>query len=428
MTGFGQPFIAAAGQNAVMSDTETRAAPLRTFGRDMLAHFPLEPGGVYLNHGTVGVTPLAVMRARAAILDEIERHPSRFMIRELMNLGMSAPPEAPRLRAAADRVAAFLGASGEDLVFVDNASSGVNAVLRSIDFEPGDEILIPDHAYGGVARAAAFVARQGGATVNPVAFPFPAEDAATYVDAVARAITPRTRLAILDHVSSETALVMPLAAMAAACVARGVPVLVDGAHAPGAIDVNIESLGVDWYAANLHKWCFAPRSCGVLWAAPERRAGLHPGVISWGITNDDWLQEFDWTGTRDPSSWLAAPAGLDFMRDVLGVSAMRAHNHRLAWQSARRLAGRWGHRWTTPEAMVGCMVSVPLPERLGPADVATARRLRDALLFEHGIEVPVIARGGALWARLSMQVYNDESDIDRLEAAVDALGVVVIGA
>ncbi len=417
----GSQLIAPARQNAVMPTTPTPTDPAPGFGRAMLVHFPLEPGGVYLNHGTVGVTPIAVMQARAALLEEIERHPARFMIRELMNLGMSAPPETPRLRAAADRVAAFLGATGEGLVFVDNASSGVNAVLRSMALRPGDEIVISDQAYGGVLRAAAFIARERGATLVTVAFPFPAEDPAAVVAAVESAITPRTRIALLDHVSSETALVLPLAEMAAACRAKGVPVLVDGAHAPGAIDLDIESLGVDWYAANLHKWAFAPRSCGVLWAAPARRPELHPGVISWGVTNDDWLQEFDWTGTRDPSPWLAAPAGLDFMRDVLGVQAMRDHNHRLAWQSAQRLAARWGRRWTTPEAMIGCMVNVPLPERLGPANAATAQRLRDALLFEHGIEVPVIARGGTLSVRVSIQVYNDESDIERLEQAVDAL-------
>jgi isopenicillin-N epimerase len=393
---------------------------MHDFGRAMLAHFPLEPGGVYLNHGTVGVTPLAVMRARAAILDEIERHPARFMIRELMSLGLTPPPEAPRLRAAATQVAAFLGVAGDGLAFVDNASSGVNAVLRSFPWQPGDELLIHDQAYGGVARAAAFIAGERGVTLVSVALPFPARDPAEFVRAVERAITPRTRLALLDHVASETALVLPLAEMAAACRARGVPVLVDGAHGPGAIAVDIAALGVDWYVANLHKWAFAPRSCGVLWAAPGWRAALHPGVISWGVTNDDWLQEFDWTGTRDPSPWLAAPAGLDFMRDVLGVAAMREHNHRLAWQSAERLAERWGQPWTTPESMVGCMVSVPLPARFA-VGAATASRLRDALLFEHGIECAVIARAGALWARLSLQVYNDESDIERLARAVDAL-------
>lgn len=255
-----------------------------------------------------------------------------------------------------------------------------------------------------------------------MAWPFPARDATAYVDAVEQAITPRTRLALLDHVTSETALLLPLAQMAAVCRARGVPVLVDGAHAPGAVEVDIASPGVDWYAANLHKWAFAPRGCGVLWAAPERRAGLHPAVISWGVTHDDWLQEFDWTGTRDPSPWLAAPAGLAFMRDVLGIAAMRAHNHRLAWDGARLLAARWHQPWTTPEEMVGCMVSVPLPARLGPADAATVQRLRDALLEQHDIEVPVIARSGALWVRLSLQVYDDEGDLQRLAEAIDAMG------
>jgi len=391
------------------------------FGHGLLAQFPLEPGGIYLNHGTVGVTPLAVMRARSAILEEIERHPARYMIRELMRLGMSAPPEAPRLRAAAGRVAAFLGVRADDLVFVDNASSGVNAVLRAIELEPGDEILLTDHAYGGVARAAAFIARQRGATVATAALPFPPRDPADYARAVAAAITPRTRLAVLDHVSSETALVMPLAAMASACRASGVPVLVDGAHAPGPLALDVAALGVDWYAANLHKWCFAPRSCGILWAAPERQAALHPGVISWGITNDDWLQEFEWTGTRDPSPWLAAPAGLDFMCDALGLAAMRAWNHDLAWRSALRLGERWGRPWTTPEAMVGCMVTVPLPAWLGPGSFDNAQRLRDALFFGHRIEAPVIARGGGLWARLSMQVYNEDDDVERFAVAVESL-------
>ena len=158
------------------------------FGRRLLELFPLEPGGIYLNHGTVGVTPRAVMQARAEILEEIERHPARFMIRELMTLGMSPPPEAPRLRAAAARVAAFLGARPEDLVFVDNASSGVNAVLRAIELEPGDEILLTNHAYGGVARAAAFIARQRGATVRTAQLPFPPRDPDDYVRAVASAV------------------------------------------------------------------------------------------------------------------------------------------------------------------------------------------------------------------------------------------------
>ncbi len=380
-------------------------------------------GGIYLNHGTVGVTPLAVMRARAAILEEIERHPARYMIRELMQLGMSAPPELPRLRAAAGRVAEFVGVRPEDLVFVDNASSGVNAVLRAIELEPGDEILLTDHAYGGVARAAAFIARQRGATVATVALPFPPRDPDRLrLRAVAAAITPRTRLAVLDHVSSETALVMPLAAMAAACRARGVPVLVDGAHAPGPVALDIAGLDVDWYAANLHKWCFAPRSCGILWAAPERQAALHPGGhllghhqrrLAAGVRVD-----------RHPRSLaLAGGAGrprLHARRARRGGDARlqprpRLARARCAWASAGARPGPRRRRWSA--AWSPCR----LPARLGPASVDNAQRLRDALFFGHRIEAPVIARGGALWARLSMQVYNEDEDVERFAAAVESL-------
>jgi isopenicillin-N epimerase len=369
------------------------------------------------------------MRARPAIGAAIERHPARFMLRELMRLDAStaaSPGEAtPRLRDAAARVAAFLRCDADGLVFVDNATSGIVAVLRSMPLSAGDEILLPDHAYGGVARAAAFIAKERGATVATFTLPFPDANPEATLAALVAAIGPRTRVALLDHVTSETALVLPLAAMAEACRARGVAVLVDGAHAPGAIDVDLAALadaGVDWYVANLHKWAFAPRATGILWAAPARRRGLHPAVLSWGVTNDDWLAEFDWTGTRDPSAWLAAPAGIDFMTDRLGVAAMRGYNHRLAWDAAHRLADRWGTSFRVPEAMIGCMAAVALPDRLAPATPVDAARIRDALLFEHRIEVPVLARDGALYVRVSIQVYNEAEDVERLADAIDAMG------
>ena len=403
---------------------------MTSFGHALRDDFPLTGDGVYLNHGTVGVTPLAVMRARTAILDEIERHPARFMLRELTHLDATSAATASgsglRLRAAAERVAAFLGCAGDGLVFVDNATSGICAVLRSMPLDAGDEILLPDHVYGGVAHAAAFIARERGASIATFALPFPDATPESMVDAVTAAINPRTRVALLDHVTADTALVMPLAAMAAACRARGVAVLVDGAHAPGALPVAIEALGVDWYVANLHKWAFVPRACGVLWAAPQRRHGLHPAVLSWGVANDDWLAEFDWTGTRDPSPWLAAPAGIDYMEERLGVDAMRTYNHALAWHAVSSLDARWGGPRAAPETMIGCMAVVALPPSahagIGPADAATAQRVRDALLFTHGIEIPVLARAGTLWMRVSAQVYNDGSDIERLGAAVEALG------
>lgn len=159
----------------------------------------------------------------------------------------------------------------------------------------------------------------------------------------------------------------------------------------------------------------------MLWAAPVHRQGLHPAVLSWSVAGDDWPAEFDWTGTRDPMPWLAAPAGLDFMRDVPCIEAMRSWNHGLAWRAAQDLAGHWQRPFTTPGAMVGCMAAVPLPERLGPADAGNAQRVRDALFFGHAIEIAVIAARGTLQARVSIQVYNDAADIEHLADAVARL-------
>jgi isopenicillin-N epimerase len=390
------------------------------FGRGMLEHWLLDPEAVYLNHGTVGVTPRRVLDAQQEMRNAVERHPARFMLRELMSLDAVPPAQPTRMRSAAAAVAAFLGADGDDVVFVDNATAGVNAVLRSLRLAAGDEIAVPDQAYGAVARTAAYVAREHGAKVVTVPLPFPMVDASVCVDALDAAITPRTRIAILDHITSETALILPLAQMAALCRDRGVSVLADGAHAPGAIDVDIPALGVDWYVGNLHKWAFAPRGCGVMWARPERREGLHPSVISWGL-DVGWHQEFDWTGTRDPTPFLCAPAGIAFMTEFLGLQAMRDYNHALAWSAAQRLSARFGQPWVTPEGMIGCMATVPLPARLGTA-AADGARLKDWLLYERRIEVPIIARGGQLWARVSAQVYNDEEDVDRLAGAVDEYG------
>ncbi|MFL6627715.1 MAG: aminotransferase class V-fold PLP-dependent enzyme [Burkholderiaceae bacterium] len=393
-----------------------------TFGRSFLSHWWLDPSITYLNHGTVGATPRVVLEAQQGWQRRIETQPAAFLFRELMRL-VPDEPGAPRLllRQAADAVGAFLGARGDDLVFVDNATTGINAVLRSIALAPGDEIVVLDQAYGAVVKAAEFVARAAGARVVVAETPFPVvgDARAAYVDAVERVLTPRTRLAVIDHVSSETALLLPVAGMVAACRARGVPVLVDGAHAPGAIALDIEAIGADWVVANLHKWAFAPRACGLLWVAPARRAALHPPVISWGL-DVGLVQEFEWTGTRDPSAMLAAPDGIAFMRDTLGVDAMRAWNHGLAWRMAHALAARWGQPFATPEAMVGCMASVRLPGRITALGAAAAPALKDWLFHERRIEAQVLAIRGVPHVRLAAQVYNDETDFERLADAVDA--------
>ncbi len=388
-----------------------------TFGRQGLHEWPLDPAITYLNHGTVGVTPLRVLAAQREIRDAIERQPARFLLRELTAATGSFTGRGlarPRLRETASAVAEFFGARGDDVVFVDNATTGAGAVLRSFPLEPGDEILLSDLAYGGIVRAAVYAAREKGASIRTVEIPSPFS-----VDGIVRAfeegITPATRLAIVDHVSAESALVFPLAEIARRLRTKGVAVLADGAHAPGAIPVNIEELGVDWYTANLHKWAWAPRSSGILWVRPDRQSAVRPLVESWGL-DLGFTAEFDWPGTRDPSSHLAAPSAIDLLHEW-GFDAIRSYNHQLAWRGAKHLAERWHSEWRVDESLIGTMATVAVPGALGTSG-EQAQILRDHLLYEDQIEVQVHAWRGQISVRISAQIYNDMDDIERLAAAV----------
>lgn len=381
----------------------------------MLSEWMLDPACTYLNHGTVGAPPIRVLKKQQALRDEIERQPSRFILRELA-LEQPAPwRTVSRLREAAAPVAEFLGAQRDDLVFVPNVTTGTNAVLWSIPFEPGDEILISDLAYGAVRLAAGVVARERRALLRTIEMPHPIRSRDAIVDAFSAALTPRTRLVIVDHVTAQTALIMPVAEIAAACRARGIPVLVDGAHAPGSIAVNIPALGVDYYSANLHKWAHAPRSCGILWAAPDRQEGLRHPVVSWG-SGKGFLREFEYHATADPTPYLSAPEGIALLNEW-GFAEILAYMHGLAWEAAQILTARWGTAIDTPREMVGALVTVPLPAHAGSTE-DDARQLRGSLLVDDRIEVQMYAGHGRLWTRISAQIYNDRSDIERLVDSV----------
>jgi isopenicillin-N epimerase len=236
------------------------------------------------------------------------------------------------------------------------------------------------------------------------------------VEELAAALGERTRLAVIDHVTSGSALVLPIERLCAACRERGITTLVDGAHAPGAIALDLPSIGADVYVANLHKWGWTPRSLGFLWRSPRLGTDLHAPVVSWGLDRG-LAAEFDWPGTRDPTAALAAPTAIELQREI-GVERIRAWNHELAWTSARRLAERWGVAFETPESMIGTMATIRLPERLG-ATADDAVTLRDRLLYEHAIEVHLAAWKGRLQLRISAQIYNEPADYDRLGDAVD---------
>ncbi len=383
----------------------------------MRSEWLLDPDVTYLNHGTVGATPRRVLGHQRAITDEIERQPAKFMLRELADSHADfAFPS--RIRVAAAAVADFVGVAGEDLMFVDNITTGANAILRSFPFAAGDEVAVTSLGYGGVVNAATYVIRTINGTLRTIELPQPGAEPGDYVAAIAAGLGERTRLLIVDHLTPATALVLPLAEIAALCHERGVLVLADGAHVPGNIAVDIDSLGVDWYVANLHKWAWAPRSAGVLWAAKQHHEYLHPTVISWGLDHG-LAAEFDLLGTRDPSHFLTAPFSIELMNEFGGndgVAAIYRYNHELAWWAGQYLADRWGTRFTTPEAMIGSMVNVRLPAALGSTR-DDAERTRAALEAE-GIEVPVYAGADGLTLRVCAQIYCDRGDIEHLGDAV----------
>ncbi len=381
----------------------------------MLDHWLLDPECTYLNHGTVGACPRRVLQKQQAIRDEMEQQPSRFILRELNGHQPMPWRAVSRLREASDLVADFLGSRPDDLVFVPNVTTGISAVLGSVPLGPGDEVVITDLAYGAVALAAGAVCDRGGATLRTVHLDYPVRDAGDVVEPIVRALTPRTKLVVIDHVTAQTALVLPVAAVAAECHARGAPVLVDGAHVPGSRPLDIPSLGVDWYSGNLHKWAHAPRACGILWAAPERQSALRFPVVSWGH-KQGFRAEFEHTATADPSSYLAAPEGIALLREW-DFEACVKYMHGLAREAAGILTERWRTTFEIPFDMVGTMVTVPLPQDAGTTD-ADAARLRLALLIEDHIEVQLHAWRGRLWTRISAQVYNDQLDITRLADAV----------
>lgn len=366
--------------------------------------WPLDPAVTYLNHGGYGVAPKSVMAVAAEWRARIERNPMRFMKEEL--------PGA--WRSAAASLAAYLGARGEDLVFVANATEGVNAVLRSLELHPGDEILVTELGYAAIAKAARHAALRSGAQVVEVPVPLPLSDTGSVIAAIAARLGPRTRLVIIDHIASSSALVMPVAEIVRLAHAAGAPVLIDGAHAPGQVPLDLAAIGGDWYVGNCHKWLMAPRGCGFLWAPPERQAELHPLAISHGY-GGGFVAEFDWTGTRDPSPFLAVPAAIAFHQRLGGVALM-ARNAALAREAARLLARTWRTELGGPESAFAAMATVRLPER--GASVEAAIALERRLARDHGIVVAIMLQAGALWARVAAQAYNELADYERLARAV----------
>jgi isopenicillin-N epimerase len=371
------------------------------------AEWDLDPDFLTVNHGSFGATPRSVIAAQRAWQDRMERQPSRFMNTEY----------AVAMRNAADALASFLSANGRDIVFVENATTGCNAVLRNFSLRAGDDVLLLSHAYGAVRNTVRFVVEKTGARIVEAAIPFPGPTEDSLVDAVAAALTPGTRLAVIDHITSGSAVVLPVQRIVALCHAAGVKVLVDGAHAPGQVDLDLTAIGADWYAGNCHKWLCAPKGCAFLHASPSAQAGLHPGTISHGY-GQGFLAEFDWTGTTDPSRFLAVKEAIAFHQG-LGGAAFRARNRDLAARGGDLIARRLNTQVGTQGAVAGAMATVRLP--VDDPSPAHALAIRQRLMAA-GTDAPVHALDGALWLRLSAFAYNELDDYARLaEVVAEAL-------
>lgn len=389
---------------------------------DPRALFVLDPDSVYLNHGSFGATPRPVLDAQHAMRERMERNPMQFLVREWER----------NFDEARSVLGRFIGASSDDLAALSNATAGVNTALRAFDLAPGDELLVTDHEYNACANALRVIAEERGATVVLVTVPFPLRDANEVVDAVMSKVTSRTRLALIDHVTSQTALVMPVEKIVPLLRARGVETIVDGAHAPGMVPLDLDSLGAAFYTGNLHKWVCAPKGAAFLhvrrdWQARTRPLAISHGANSTRTDRSRFRIEFDWTGTDDPTPFLCVPEALRVMGSVVrgGWDALRAGNRELAIYGRDRLCDALGVEAPAPLSMLGSMASVPLPDALVyplSPDEPEMDPLQWDLFRAHAIEVPVMTwpDSARRVLRISAQVYNRPEEYDLLASALRA--------
>ncbi|MDH3646647.1 MAG: aminotransferase class V-fold PLP-dependent enzyme [Gammaproteobacteria bacterium] len=382
----------------------------------------LDPDVVFLNHGSFGSCPREVLQYQQSLRDRLERQPVTFYVRDLEQM----------LDDARTELAAFVNCEAKDLAWLPNITTGVNAVVQSLKFSPGDELLVTNHEYNACRNVLEFVAQRDKAKVLAVNVPFPTTGLSEIHDVIMSRVTDQTRIALLDHVTSQTGLIMPLETLIPAMRERGVQTLVDGAHAPGMIDVDITGLGADYYSANCHKWICAPKGAGFLHVKPEHQENVRPPVISHGANSrrtdrSRYLVEFDWPGTWDPTAVLSVPVALKTLESYLpgGWPAIRKHNNQTVIAGRRLLCTALEIDAPCPDEMLGSLASLPLPDSDGPASTSAlyGDPLQAELLQRWNIEVPLIpwpAHPKRL-IRISAQLYNGITHYERLAGALREL-------
>ncbi len=385
---------------------------------ELARHWELDPSIDFLNHGSFGACPRPILEAQREWQRRLEREPVLFLHRELEG----------HLDVARAALARFVGAHPDDLAFVPNATAGVNTVLRSLSFAPGDELLTTDQEYNASRNALDFVARQHGAAVVVARIPFPIASPDVVVERVLAQVTPRTRLALLDHVSSPTGVIFPMEQLVAELAARGVDTLVDGAHGPGQLPLALEALGAAYYTGNCHKWMCTPKGSALLHVRRDRQSRIRPLAISHGANSSRrdrslFRLEFDWPGTFDPTPWLVIPQAIAFLDELVpgGFAEIRRRNHQLVLEGRAQLLAVVGGAPPCPESMVGSLAAVVLPDQERPGEPPLSLDPLQVRLFQHHrIEVPI-----PLWPapprrllRISAQLFNSPEQYVRLAAVL----------
>lgn len=376
----------------------------------------------YLNQGGFGVTPKEVIEARIHRMWQIARNPNGYVVGE-------APDEVIHdcryhWHETATMVAKRFSVEGEDVALATNVTEAVNAILRSLSFKQDDEIIFTSMGYGALINAAKHIGARQGARIVEAQIEFPSPNPDQCLDALRKAIKPGiTKLAVLDHITATTALVLPIKEMTEECHKHGVAVLADGAHAPGNIAFDIKEIDADWYVANLHKWYFVPQTCAFLWRSPTRQKHqeIYPLCLSWDTFNG-FPHSFAWTGTKDDTAWLSVPDAFAFM-DRFGEEKVRKHNQTLIREGMALLADAWGAGADTRNEMISSMALVPMPENLPyTMDDAGRVHLQRVLQSQYRVVInPSSIYNGRFWCRMTAQIYNDVEDYRKLAKAVLSL-------
>jgi isopenicillin-N epimerase len=377
----------------------------------------LDSDTTFLNHGSYGACPKVVLEEQDKIRRHIELDPLNFFNRKY----------EPLIREAKKRLGSFLSGDDECLAFLPNATTAVNTVLRSLDFSPKDELLTTNHVYNSCRNVLEFVAAKTGATLKIVDVPFPLQSEQIVTDSILKGVSDSTKIVLVDHITSDTALIFPVKKIVEELNKLNIKSLIDGSHAPGNISLNLRDIGATFYVGNCYKWLCAPRASAFLYVTKENQSLIRPLVISHGAnsknTHKSFFEiEFDWLGTTDPSPVLAIPKTLDYLEDIFqdGIEGLMKHNRELALAARVNVQKIIEVPTPCPDSFIGSMVSLPLPERLNRYSYI---ELRDALYDCFKIQVPIIAWGTDTknLVRFSSQIYNTIDEYDYLAHALMSL-------